>query len=272
MPKAWTNRLELVRKRKISKKLFSLWRTRDFRNRNVRALHRHIQKFGLSSAMTMSQHERKKKFRKRICRICKNEFRPNSGRSLTCTKCLKARPFCACGCGNRVSAIAPGALKLNKFLRGHCFSGVAKSLEHREKLSKSIRSYVRENKKDVLARARDPKRVRKICLSLAKRFSTGIPTKPEEAMSFILTDLKLKYRFQVSIDKYVVDFLVGKKLVVECDGDYWHSLPASKKNDKKKDCILKKLGYIVLRFSESQLKKNREFVVKVLCKSLDRLY
>lgn len=50
---------------------------------------------------------------------------------------------------------------------------------------------------------------------------TTIETKVEK----ILQSFDLSYESQVTIDKYTVDFLVNKKYVVECYGDYWHCNP-----------------------------------------------
>lgn len=47
----------------------------------------------------------------------------------------------------------------------------------------------------------------------------------EAKVENILQSLHIPYEPQVSIDKYTVDFLVDKKYVVECYGDYWHCNP-----------------------------------------------
>ena len=48
-----------------------------------------------------------------------------------------------------------------------------------------------------------------------------IETKVEQ----ILQSLSIPYEPQAVIDKYTVDFLVDKKYIVECYGDYWHCNP-----------------------------------------------
>lgn len=63
------------------------------------------------------------------------------------------------------------------------------------------------------------------------------------------------YQFlrQLPIEKYVVEFACRKlKLAIELDG-YSHEHRTEK--DIKKDEALNKLGYTVLRFSESQVMK-----------------
>jgi very-short-patch-repair endonuclease len=54
------------------------------------------------------------------------------------------------------------------------------------------------------------------------------------------------------VDFYLPEF----DIVIECDGDYWHSLPEKKEKDYIRNERLKKLGYIVLRFLGSEIKKN----------------
>jgi very-short-patch-repair endonuclease len=47
----------------------------------------------------------------------------------------------------------------------------------------------------------------------------------ESKVERILQSLNVSYQPQASIDKYTVDFLVNKKYIVECYGDYWHCNP-----------------------------------------------
>lgn len=61
----------------------------------------------------------------------------------------------------------------------------------------------------------------------------------------------LVFESQAVIGKWVVDFCFEiKRLVVEFDGEYWHSLPSSVLRDARKDTELKELGYSVLRVPE----------------------
>jgi very-short-patch-repair endonuclease len=59
---------------------------------------------------------------------------------------------------------------------------------------------------------------------------------------------------QVIDGLWVVDALIpGARVVVECDGEYWHSLPEMVERDRKKDGYLKSRGYKVLRFPEAAI-------------------
>jgi very-short-patch-repair endonuclease len=59
---------------------------------------------------------------------------------------------------------------------------------------------------------------------------------------------------QVIDGLWVVDALIpGARIVVECDGEYWHSLPEMQKRDKKKDAYLRSRKYKVFRFPEAAI-------------------
>jgi very-short-patch-repair endonuclease len=50
-----------------------------------------------------------------------------------------------------------------------------------------------------------------------------------------------------------VDFLFGERLVVEVDGEQFHTDPLSFENDRRRDALLSALGFRVLRFSYRQV-------------------
>ena len=50
-----------------------------------------------------------------------------------------------------------------------------------------------------------------------------------------------------------VDFLVGHRLVVEIDGAEYHTDPVAFERDRRRDALLSRLGYRVLRFSYHQV-------------------
>jgi len=54
--------------------------------------------------------------------------------------------------------------------------------------------------------------------------------------------------------KFLVDAYIPKlNLVIECDGDYWHSLDRVKKKDKAENAYLTKCGFNLLRLSEKEI-------------------
>jgi len=111
----------------------------------------------------------------------------------------------------------------------------------------------------------------KMRLSLRKvRMSNGL-TMPEKNIKNILDILGVVYEREKKIGKYWIDFYVpSKNLCIEADGDYWHG---NKNTDKyvgsknqvyviKKDIEKKKYleerGFSLLRFWETDIKKNKE--------------
>jgi very-short-patch-repair endonuclease len=61
-------------------------------------------------------------------------------------------------------------------------------------------------------------------------------------------------RQQVVDGRYLVDALIpGARIVIECDGEYWHSLPGRPEQDAKRQRYLETRGYVVLRFPEAAI-------------------
>lgn len=66
-------------------------------------------------------------------------------------------------------------------------------------------------------------------------------------------------------NKFVADFYIPKlNTIIECDGNYWHNYPNGNEIDHIRTEELKKQGYNVLRFWESQIKKRFDEIQKVL--------
>jgi very-short-patch-repair endonuclease/endogenous inhibitor of DNA gyrase (YacG/DUF329 family) len=66
----------------------------------------------------------------------------------------------------------------------------------------------------------------------------------------------------VPIGRWNADILFAdQRLVIEFDGDYWHSLPSSVRRDKMKDRFLTARGYRVVRVREGEWKADPERVI-----------
>jgi len=74
----------------------------------------------------------------------------------------------------------------------------------------------------------------------------------------ILEDLGLKFNEQVLMfDKFLVDVLLNdKKVIIQWDGEYWHSKPKRKQLDLSQDAYIEKCGYKVLRITDVEIKNN----------------
>ena len=64
------------------------------------------------------------------------------------------------------------------------------------------------------------------------------------------------------IDGKIFDYKLGKNILIELDGDYWHSKEKNIKNDLIKNKIAKERGYILIRVSDKEVKKI-EFINKL---------
>lgn len=58
------------------------------------------------------------------------------------------------------------------------------------------------------------------------------------------------------------------RLAIEVDGDYWHSLPGIKDKDRRKDTDLRGRGWTILRFTESEIKKNVSGCADIIARHL----
>jgi len=68
--------------------------------------------------------------------------------------------------------------------------------------------------------------------------------------------LEYKFRRQHGIGKYVVDFYCPElKLIIEIDGDV-HGFDNQIKKDKERREFLESLGFVILRYSNNDIKNN----------------
>lgn len=79
----------------------------------------------------------------------------------------------------------------------------------------------------------------------------------EITIAKLLQKMEISFVEQFPLGWYTCDFYLSKyNTIIECDGDYWHSLPKSIKRDTQKDKYLTKHSYIVLRLSEHKIKND----------------
>lgn len=85
------------------------------------------------------------------------------------------------------------------------------------------------------------------------------PSTLEEKMEKALNLAGIKYEREVKFKRFHVDFLLREsETVIECDGEYWHLMPKIQDRDKRKNELLKSLGYKVLRFAGHEMAKLSE--------------
>jgi very-short-patch-repair endonuclease len=117
-------------------------------------------------------------------------------------------------------------------------------------------------------------RLRRIGIQVRRHYyQPSAETTPESLLYAELERRRIPFMRQQPIDGlYVVDALIpGARIVIECDGDYWHALPDVQKRDKRKHAYLKSKGYHVLRFRESELQSSAEACVGTVEDEWDRI-
>ena len=73
------------------------------------------------------------------------------------------------------------------------------------------------------------------------------------------------FNFNYSLDGKDYDYKLGNKILIELDGEYWHSFPNSIQNDKIKNKIAKDNGFIIFRVTDKEIKDiNVLFKIKEL--------
>lgn len=75
-----------------------------------------------------------------------------------------------------------------------------------------------------------------------------------------LYDALMREGYKVKVEYetcgYQVDLVIKKyRLAIECDGEKWHSSPEQKARDRKKNAVLRKHGWKVMRFKGWEINK-----------------
>ncbi|MFH1500510.1 MAG: DUF559 domain-containing protein [archaeon] len=119
-------------------------------------------------------------------------------------------------------------------------------------------------------RARYFKEIQQYCSQECSKKS-----KNETLIESKIRDLLEKYNIYFEQEKpiknasgkrnYFVDFFIPPNIIIECNGDFWHNpklFPRSCNKDKIKIKYLKKKGYNVFVFNETQINNNSEGLIK----------
>lgn len=95
---------------------------------------------------------------------------------------------------------------------------------------------------------------------------TMSPTSIERMLMSCLEKRKEPFEFQYVVGgKFICDFAYPHaKLIIECDGTYWHSTPEQKRRDASKDAYLRACGYTVMRFSDQAIQDNLDGITHAI--------
>lgn len=106
-----------------------------------------------------------------------------------------------------------------------------------------------------------------LSLKSQRRKRTSIEVKMEEELLRRGIDFEQEYSVG---SRYLVDFYLPQfNIVVECDGDYWHTIPKVFEKDLRKDAYLISQGYEVVRFYETQINLSVESCVDIILSILN---
>lgn len=96
--------------------------------------------------------------------------------------------------------------------------------------------------------------------------SDGRRTSIEVKMAEELGRRGIEYIEQYNLDDiFVPDFFLPEyRIIIECDGDYWHRLPEVVKRDNRKNAYYKSRRYPYFRFWESEINTDVEACVDIV--------
>lgn len=128
-----------------------------------------------------------------------------------------------------------------------------RSLDERKRRSE----YQKQKWKDPEFAAKISDSLNRIRLGLTKTKRSALETKVEEALICRgYTDFITNLYIHIDGLRMYPDFVFkDKKIVIEVDGEYWHSLPGVAEKDIKKTQLLERNGYTVLRFTGTEISK-----------------
>lgn len=208
-----------------------------------------------------------------------NEWRRKISYSITRAQTGKPSPMKGKKRSERYCKIMSESL-LRRYRNGYVNPNKNKKLsdEIKEKLSKAgmnkkrsleTRKRMSEGAKKKFAKMTIDERRNwmKPALSIQKRYSIS---SIEDLMCEALDSLNIKYKRQKRIGRWYADiYIFNDNLIVECNGDYWHSLPNRIKRDKEFAEYCKEKNIRIIFIWESEIKKNprKAFIkeVNVLC-------
>lgn len=155
--------------------------------------------------------------------------------------------------------------KISESLKGR--NKPPRSKEHCDALSKSLSGRVAWNKDKKMKQHMNNETYNEYVEKMRKngikgRLSCSVgDTKIEKKMENFLIYNSVLYVKQHKYKLGIADFWLPEyNVIIECDGDYWHSLPRIVKRNKIQNKWLESNDYIVLRFTETQINKDWEFV------------
>jgi very-short-patch-repair endonuclease len=191
------------------------------------------------------------------CEFCQKEFkaRNRKGRS------TKSARFCNSQCyWDSMTILLHCQTCGKKFKRAS--NGVLKYCSTR---CKKNGEWGKLNKIVNLGRKQNEETLEKRLRSMRKRFLSKEPTSIEKKIYDYLLLKNISFEKQKVVgNKFIVDaYIPSLNLVIEADGDYWHSREDNKIKDKKKNEYLKTKGFNLIRLTETEI-NNGTFIERMV--------
>ncbi|OGC86907.1 MAG: hypothetical protein A2142_02810 [candidate division Zixibacteria bacterium RBG_16_48_11] len=83
------------------------------------------------------------------------------------------------------------------------------------------------------------------------------------------TQLGIRFRCQAPVGPFIVDFLsIKARLIVELDGSQ-HLRRSQADRDKRRTIHLKRQGYLVMRFDDSEYLKNSQAILQMIKEQIE---
>ena len=164
------------------------------------------------------------------------------------------------------------ALMDRKFSEEHRHN-LSKALVGR-KLSKEHKQNTSKGRKKYYAKMTKEDRLRSV-LPWIIASQKANPSSIEKKIWKVLDELGIEYEIQVpfSGNLFIADiYIPSKKLIIECNGDYWHNyklFPESERRDKAFEKYAIRYGYKIIWLWESRINKNSKQALKDELDKLD---
>lgn len=210
----------------------------------------------------------KKRDRRRRCEVCKTEFMKDDLRVRTCSS--------KCESELRSHSISTWHLEMPEERKRKHFLIIGQKAAQTRK--NNYRPPWNKGKTGIYTE----ETIQKIRQATLRQFETQSfrKTRIEVVMEEVLNRLNVNYKYSFRLENRQYDFLLPDyKLLIECDGDYWHCNPKfypqpkrwqleRRKIDKLKNEIAERNGYKIVRFWEDSILHSLSEVENVLASYL----
>jgi very-short-patch-repair endonuclease len=172
--------------------------------------------------------------------------------------------------GNKLSS--EHKLRISKAQKGR-----KHTKEHIEKCRESRKGFKHSEETKEKMRKHHPWNKGKVGVYTEEQIKVLRTKRLEQKNVMIDTSIELKVKEQLEKENidFVHPFNLGNRfqcdfylpslnLIIECDGDYWHSREDMKRRDRAKDAYAKKCGYRLVRIKEHEIKTNNFNICKII--------